>query len=79
MGSGCCGKPAPVLVRPQFDIPERPARLPVRWTRIDGMFCTSEEGARNVAKNEDRAAAHAEILEGYLRAIGGMDMGAEKQ
>jgi len=68
--SGCAGKPAPVLVRPIFDIPERPQRLSVEWGIVDGMFCTSAAGARNVAKNEDRAAAHMDILEGYLRAIG---------
>jgi hypothetical protein len=66
--SGCGGKPAPVLVRPKFDIPARPDRLPVQWTLNDGRYCTNAEGARNTAKNEDNATAHMDILEGYLRA-----------
>ena len=69
-GSGCV-KPAPQLVRPKIDIPDRPERLPTAWKRVDGMFCTSAEGARNVAINEDQAAAHMDILEGWLRAVGG--------
>ena len=70
-GSSCAGKTAPTLVRPKFDIPERPERLPVEWVRVDGLYCTTVDGARNVAKNEDAAASHMDILEGYVRAVGG--------
>ena len=72
-----CAKPAPVLVRPKIDMPERPERLPVEWTCREKIndacvtYCTNTQGARNVAKNEDSAAAHIEVLEGYIRAVGG--------
>jgi hypothetical protein len=51
-------------------MPERPQRLPTVWTRVDGMYCTNADGARNMAKNEDQADAHMDILEGWLRAGG---------
>ena len=66
-----CAAPAPQLVRPDIEIPPRPAMLPVRWTHNGTAHCLNDEDARALLINVGRKDAHIEILEGCLRAVKG--------
>ena len=66
--SSCATQPAPVLVRPQLEIPERPEMLPVAWNHENGQHCLTESQAKNLLINIERLNTHIAVLEGYIKA-----------
>jgi hypothetical protein len=64
-----CAPVQPLLVRPAYDIPARPAMLPVEWRHADGQHCLDDSQAQNLLINTSRLQAHIEVLEAYLEAV----------
>ena len=67
----CASTPAPVLVRPDIQVPERPSMLPVRWRHNGTEHCLSDAEAKSLAINVERLWSHIGILEGCIRAGNG--------
>ena len=67
----CASAPAPVLVRPGIEVPERPAMLPVVWRHNGTEHCLTDSEARALAINVERLWSHVGILEGCIRAGNG--------
>ncbi len=68
-----CAPAKPILVRPDVDIPERPAMLPVNWQHNGTAHCLTDKDAQALLINIGRKDTHIEILEGCLRAVGGKE------
>ena len=69
--SASCSCPPPKLVTPELALPAHPAMLPVLWRQENGLYCISEEGAKNLQINVSRKDTHIEILEGAIKSVGG--------
>lgn len=69
--ASCASAPAPVLVRPGIEVPERPDTLPVNWQHNGTRHCLNDEEARALAINVERLWSHIGILEGCIRAGNG--------
>ena len=68
--SASCSRPAPLVVTPGLELPERPELLPVTWQHKNGLHCLTDAEARKLLINDGRLKTHIEILEGAIQAVG---------
>ena len=66
--SSCAIAPAPVLVKPQLEIPARPQLLAVTWTHANGQHCLTDQQAKHLLINIERLNSHIAVLEAYIKA-----------
>ena len=70
--SGCCSKPAPLVVTPALELPTRPEMLHVTWMHTeDGLHCLDDSEAKKLLINDGRMKTHIEVLEGYINSSSG--------